>query len=395
MPSRVFPAKFRVFPPQSSPRLGGTIIATISSVRLEMDAMVHTRWPVRATAIVRGALMLAVVATVDVATSAGVARADDGGGAARRGSRAAASVPAATNRGDTVRPSEVLLVQVLLDRAGFSVGEIDGATGMKTKKALAAFQTAKGLPATGIPDVATYEALGGQRSPTVGYRIAAADVSGPFVESIPSDLSDQGELTALSYKTPLEQFAERFHTSPTLLRKLNPGAKFVEGEEVVVPDVEPSVYPTVTERRAAKTVETAARTDAVLISKGNSDVVVQDASGQVLFYAPVSSGSDHDPLPLGDWKVLDVFLMPRFNYNPDLFWDADPKHAKTKIAPGPNNPVGVVWISLDREHYGLHGTPEPSKIGITQSHGCVRLTNWDALRLAALVQPGTRVVFRP
>jgi hypothetical protein len=121
---------------------------------------------------------------------------------------------------------------------------------------------------------------------------------------------------------------------------------------------------------------------------------VQDASGQVLFYAPVSSGSDHDPLPLGDWKVLDVFLMPRFNYNPDLFWDADPKHAKTKIAPGPNNPVGVVWISLDREHYGLHGTPEPSKIGITQSHGCVRLTNWDALVLARRMTAGTPVVFR-
>jgi lipoprotein-anchoring transpeptidase ErfK/SrfK len=296
---------------------------------------------------------------------------------------------------DPLRPSEAMLVQVLLDRAGFSVGEIDGSSGAKTKKALMAFQTAKALPSTGVADAATIEALGGQRSPTVAYTIAAADVAGPFVESIPSDLGDQGELPALSYKTPLEQFAERFHASPALLRKLNPGAQFVEGEEVVVPDVEPAVYPTVTERRAAKTVETAARTDAVLVSRDNNDVVVQDASGQVLFYAPVSSGSEHDPLPLGEWKVLDVFLMPRFNYNPELFWDADPKHAKTKIAPGPNNPVGVAWIDIDREHYGLHGTPEPSRIGITQSHGCVRLTNWDAIRLAALVQPGTRVVFRP
>jgi lipoprotein-anchoring transpeptidase ErfK/SrfK len=360
-----------------------------------MNAMTRTRWQMRTAA------MLAVLV---MATGAGVARADDGGGAARA-SRAKASVgkaPAektpstkgAAANGDTVRPGEVLVVQVLLDRAGFSVGEIDGSTGAKTKKALMAFQTAKGLPATGIPDAATYEALGGQRSPTVAHTIAAAEVSGPFVESIPSDLGDQGELPAVSYKTPLEQFAELFHSSPALLRKLNPGAKFVEGEEVVVPDVEPAVYPTVTERRAAKTVETAARTDAVLISKENNDVVVQDASGQVLFYAPVSSGSEHDPLPLGEWKVLDVYLMPRFNYNPELFWDADPKHAKTKISPGPNNPVGVVWIDIDREHYGLHGTPEPSRIGITQSHGCVRLTNWDAIRLAALVQPGTRVIFR-
>ncbi len=164
---------------------------------------------------------------------------------------------------------------------------------------------------------------------------------------------------------------------------------------MIVPDVEPAVYPTVigAAHREDGGDRGADRCGAGV--QGNNDVVVQDASGQVLFYAPVSSGSEHDPLPLGEWKVLDVYLMPRFNYNPELFWDADPKHAKTKIAPGPNNPVGVVWIDIDREHYGLHGTPEPSRIGVTQSHGCVRLTNWDAIRLAALVQPGTRVVFRP
>jgi lipoprotein-anchoring transpeptidase ErfK/SrfK len=332
------------------------------------DAMARTRWLVVTVAVIICGVMV-------VAAAAAAADAD--------------------REKDTVRPGEALLVQVLLDRAGFSVGEIDGNAGAKTKKALMAFQTAKGLPASGMPDAATFEALGGQRSPTVTYTIAAADVAGPFVESIPKDLGDQGNLDALSYTSPLEQLAERFHASPALLRKLNPAAKFVEGEEVIVPDVEPVVYPTVSERRNAKTVETAAQTDAVLVSKENNDVVVQNASGEVLFYAPVSSGSDRDPLPIGEWKVLDVFLMPRFNYNPDLFWDADPKHAKTKIAPGPNNPVGMVWIDIDREHYGLHGTPEPSKIGITQSHGCVRLTNWDAIRLAALVQPGTRVVFRP
>lgn len=332
-------------------------------------------------AIVRGVMVLAAV---DAASGVDVARADE-----RR------TDAEARRAKDPVRPGEALLVQVLLDRAGFSVGEIDGAAGAKTKKALMAFQTAKALPASGVPDAATIEALGVQRSPTVAYTIGAADVAGPFVESIPSDLGDQGTLEALSYTSPLEQLAERFHASPALLRKLNPSAKFVESEEVIVPDVEPAVYPTVSERRAAKTVETAAQTDAVLVSRGNNDVVVQNASGQVLFYAPVSSGSEHDPLPLGEWKVLDVFLMPQFNYNPDLFWDAEPKHAKTKIMPGPNNPVGVVWIDIDREHYGLHGTPEPSRIGITQSHGCVRLTNWDAIRLAALVQPGTKVVFRP
>ena len=111
----------------------------------------------------------------------------------------------------------------------------------------------------------------------------------------------------------------------------------------------------------------------------------------MLFHAPVTSGSEHDPLPIGTWKVTSVEQMPAFNYNPDLFWDADPKHAKARIPPGPNNPVGTVWIDLSKEHYGIHGTPEPSKIGHTQSHGCVRLTNWDAQRLARWARPGTTV----
>ncbi len=111
-------------------------------------------------------------------------------------------------------------------------------------------------------------------------------------------------------------------------------------------------------------------------------------------FAPVTSGSEHDPLPIGQWKVLSVNWMPPFSYNPDLFWDADPSHTKARIKPGPNNPVGAVWIDIDKEHYGIHGTPEPSKVGHTQSHGCVRLTNWDAARLAALVAPGTPVIFK-
>jgi len=106
---------------------------------------------------------------------------------------------------------------------------------------------------------------------------------------------------------------------------------------------------------------------------------------------PCTSGSEHDPLPIGDWKVTGVFKNPKFNYNPDLFWDAKPKDSKATIAPGPNNPVGVVWIDLSKEHYGIHGTPSPGQIGHTESHGCIRLTNWDALELAGLVEKGTPV----
>jgi lipoprotein-anchoring transpeptidase ErfK/SrfK len=113
-----------------------------------------------------------------------------------------------------------------------------------------------------------------------------------------------------------------------------------------------------------------------------------------VFYAPVTTGSKHDPLPIGKWKVNGVRVNPTFHYNPHLFWNADPRDAKATIPAGPNNPVGLVWIDISKEHYGLHGTPEPSAIGRAQSHGCVRLTNWDALKLASLVKPGTRVLFK-
>jgi lipoprotein-anchoring transpeptidase ErfK/SrfK len=121
---------------------------------------------------------------------------------------------------------------------------------------------------------------------------------------------------------------------------------------------------------------------------------VQNTAGQIIFHAPVTVGSENDPLPVGEWKVNGVGRNPVFNYNPKLFWDSDPSHAKAKIPAGPNNPVGVVWIALSKEHYGIHGTPEPSRIGYTESHGCIRLTNWDAMRLADLVTPGTKVVLR-
>jgi lipoprotein-anchoring transpeptidase ErfK/SrfK len=126
----------------------------------------------------------------------------------------------------------------------------------------------------------------------------------------------------------------------------------------------------------------------VVVSKSRHGVAALDAGGKILARYPATSGSEHDPLPLGKWKILGVARNPPFHYNPELFWDAKPTHEKAPIPPGPNNPVGVAWIDLSKEHYGIHGTPEPSQIGKTQSHGCIRLTNWDVSELAKMVAPG-------
>ena len=142
----------------------------------------------------------------------------------------------------------------------------------------------------------------------------------------------------------------------------------------------------VTRRRAASRCRNPGRGPRLVFS-------ALDAAGNVLARYPASVGSEHDPLPIGSWTVTAVARNPSFNYNPDLFWDADPKHAKAKIPPGPNGPVGVVWIDINKPHYGIHGTPEPSTVGHTQSHGCVRLTNWDAKEVGHRVSPGVQVEF--
>jgi len=294
------------------------------------------------------------------------------------------------------RGLEGLGLQVALDRAGFSPGALDGKSGANTKKALEAYRKANG----GDPAPA---------EPVTRYRLTDQDIAGPYEPEIPSDLVEQSKLKTLNYRTPIEALAERFHATPQLLQALNPGATFAAGEEIVVPNVDPMLMPTLPPKPAVKATAAEKKAQAaaaeqahkakpdvtVVVSKAASALTVTGADGKVLMYAPVTTGSENDPLPIGQWKVNGVGLMPEFRYNPDLFWDADPAHTKALIPPGPNNPVGLVWIDISKEHYGLHGTPEPATVGRTESHGCVRLTNWDALKLAALVKPGTQVDFRP
>ena len=281
---------------------------------------------------------------------------------------------------DDANAAARLRAQVLLDRAHFGTGEIDGRWGSNTGRAIAAFQRSRDLEPTGTMDAATWRALTADASPVlVEYRLTAQDVAGPY-DAIPEDMMAKAALPQLGFASLAESLGERFHVSPALLVALNPGADLTrEGTALWVPNVQG---------------EALAKAASVVVDKSDASVMLRDESGRVYARFPASTGSSHDPLPIGDWTIKGVARDPHFQYNPKLFWDADAGHAKAKIAPGPNNPVGVVWVDLSKDHYGIHGSPEPGKIGKTESHGCIRLTNWDAVAVAAAVGPGTPAVLQ-
>ena len=281
--------------------------------------------------------------------------------------------------GTSTDPGQTLRMQVLLDRAHFSPGEIDGKPGSNSSRALAAYSKAHGLR-EGAAGLRKF--LSGETALTlVKYTLTADDMAAPSAIEIPEDMMEKAKLESLGYASVIEAVAERFHASPELLRRLNPHARWSNaGEDVEVPN--------------ARTDPPTGKVAKLIVDESDLSVLTVGPAEHVLTRYPASMGSQFDPLPVGEWKVKGVQKNPSFFYNPDLFWDADETHAKARIPPGPNNPVGVVWIDLSKEHYGIHGTPEPAAIGKTQSHGCIRLTNWDAAELAGLVTPGLQAILR-
>ncbi len=308
---------------------------------------------------------------------------------------AAASVPIDRN---------VLHVQVILDKLGFGPGVLDGRGGQSLTAALKGFQESRGLPRTGKPDAATLRALYPYRSarPTVTIALTPDMLAGPY-HRIPKDYGEQAKLPALGYASPMEKLAEMFHTTPAVLMALNtPQTRLAPGTKVVFPNALPTsrAYPADLEpdwRRTLTMLNVDAKqplADHVVVDKSDGVLRVLDANDRLVAQFSATMGSSHDPLPLGTWKIYGADYNPKFHYNPALFWDAKKGDDKAMLPPGPNGPVGVVWIDLSKEHYGIHGTPHPETIGRTESHGCIRLTNWDAARVAMMVKPGTRAVFQ-
>ncbi|WP_292513893.1 L,D-transpeptidase [Methylobacterium sp.] len=338
-------------------------------------------------------------------------------------------------RGKAASPDPLLLkAQILLARARFSPGAFDARDGKNFRGALAAFAQDRGLAATKTLNQEIFDALqsGGGDPVLIDYTVTEADVSGPFAETIPRKMEEQADLKALDYTSAREMLAERFHMSQDLLAALNPGSSFDKaGVTIVVaavpamergkptgqgkaraksqgtgqaknesrdaakasdkPDVKsgdeprPEGRPTEQDRPVVTRIE---------VDKASRQVRAFDREGKLRAFYPASIGSKEKPAPSGSAKVETVAYEPTYTYDPKYAFKGVKATEKFMLQPGPNNPVGLVWIDLSIPSYGIHGTPDPEKVGKTESHGCIRLTNWDVRDLAMMVERGAKVEFK-
>jgi lipoprotein-anchoring transpeptidase ErfK/SrfK len=276
--------------------------------------------------------------------------------------------------------AEMTALQTFLDREGASPGVIDGKMGSNVTKAIVAWQeiTGETLDPKNTDDILERLRLSGGLAIT-DYTISAADAAGPYVAEIPEDYAQKAALPAMSFTSTTEALAERFHMDEAYLKELNKGVDFTQ-PGVTIKVVDPGQPKTGTVAR-------------IVANKRIKMVQAFDESGTLIAAYPASIGSSDTPSPSGTHAVARVALDPNYTYNPKINFQQGNNDKILTLPPGPNGPVGTVWIALDKPTYGIHGTPEPSKIGKTQSHGCVRLTNWDARELAGMVKPGVIVQF--
>jgi len=324
------------------------------------------------------------------------------------------------------KPRPLMQAQVVLDRIGFTPGVVDGKMGMSTKNALKGFQESRGLQITGELDQPTIEALAEWKYiPATRVVTISEDFANDSFVTIPKDRKDQAKLDRMGYSSLAEKIAERFHTTDEVLTDLNPelaGAgspptggpsgneaattasiSYRAGMQLRVPNigadrfdasaVKDSKWATTLRQLGVGTEQPKAAS--IEVDKSDQVLRVLDPQGKLIAQYTATMGSSQFPLPIGTWKILAVGHNPPWQYDPALLANADKSDPKMEIPAGPNNPVGVVWIDLSKEHYGIHGTDEPSRIGRAESNGCIRLTNWDAARLAQMVSPGIKAVFRP
>jgi lipoprotein-anchoring transpeptidase ErfK/SrfK len=332
---------------------------------------------------------------------------------------------------------ELFHAQVLMSAQGFSPGVIDGKEGESFKLALSSFQESRGIQKTGKLDPRTRQALlQANRPSTVNVKLTPADVGGRFVYPFPKEPEQEAKLPFLGYRNMLEKLAERYHTTPATIVALNGPDKMIGvGQTLRLPNVVPQSRDYAGVDGKGATVMNALNVDPqqpqgdyVVVDKSEGVLKVykgtppagpdgeakagggkgsdkQDASasgsaggsgsgaGQLVAAFPVTMGSKEYPLPIGRWKATTYAFLPPFKYQPAIL--NNPKSDKElDLPPGPNGPVGVAWLDLTKEHYGIHGTNEPQTIGRAESSGCIRLANWDVARLARMLKPGFTAIFQ-